>query len=52
MLRCTPEKLLGGGGGADVDPTQTIGGIQPNYWEDISPQPPRVLAPLDFDTQF
>ena len=29
-----------------VDHTQTIGGIQSNYWGDISPIPPRVSAPL------
>ena len=34
------------GGDANVDHTQTIGGIQLNYWEDISPHPPRVLVPL------
>ena len=31
------------GGDADVDDTQTIGGIKSNYWGDISP---RVSAPL------
>ena len=40
----TRVKLLGGD--ADVDHTQTIGGIQPNYRGDISPRPPRVSAPL------
>ena len=34
------------GGDADVDHTQIIRGIQSNYWGDISPHPPRVLAPL------
>ena len=33
-------------GDADVDHTQTIGGIKPNYWGDISPHLPRFLAPL------
>ena len=33
-------------GEADVDHTQTIGGIQSNYWGDISPPFPRVSAPL------
>ena len=38
------------GGDADVYHTQIIGGIQSNYWGDISPHPPppppRVSAPL------
>ena len=29
-LRCTPIQIIGGD--ADVDHSQTIGGIQPNYW--------------------
>ena len=31
---------------ADVDHTQTIGGIQSNYWGDTFPHPPRDSAPL------
>ena len=31
---------------ADEDHTQIIGGIQSNYWGDISPHPARVSAPL------
>ena len=35
------------GGDADVDHTQTIGGIQSNYWGGVyPPHPPRVSAPL------
>ena len=36
------------GGNADEDHTQIVGGggIQPNYWGNISPHPPLVLAPL------
>ena len=34
------------GGDADVDHTQTIGGIQRNYWGDIFPISPQVSAPL------
>ena len=43
--RCThiPQII---GGDADVDQTQTIGGIQSNYWEGYIPPSPRVLAPL------
>ena len=44
MLSCTPIQIIGGD--ADVDHSQTIGGIQPNYWGDISPHPPPVSAPL------
>ena len=41
-----PSQIIGGD--ANVDHTQTIGGIQSNYWGDISPSPPppRVSAPL------
>ena len=34
------------GGNADEDHTQIIGGIQSNYWGDISPPPPRVSVLL------
>ena len=34
------------GGDADVDHTQTIGGMQSNYWGNTSPPSPWVLAPL------
>ena len=34
------------GGDADEDHTQIIGGIQSNYWGDISPNPLWVSAPL------
>ena len=34
------------GGGADVDHTQIIGGIQSNYWGEFIPPSPRVSAPL------
>ena len=37
-LRCTPIQIIEGD--VDVDHSQTIGGIQPNYWGDISPHPP------------
>ena len=34
------------GGNANVDHSQIIGeGLQSNYWEDISPHPPRVSVP-------
>ena len=32
------------GGGADEDHTQIVGGIQSNYWVDISSPSPRVSA--------
>ena len=31
---------------ADLDHTQTIGGIQPNYWGDTSPVPPGFGTPV------
>ena len=36
-LRCTPIQIIGGY--ADVDHSQTIGGIQPNYWGGCIPPP-------------
>ena len=36
-LRSDAHQSLIIGGGADVDHTQTIGGMQSNYWRDISP---------------
>ena len=33
------------GGDADVNHTQTIGGIQSNYWGNISPHPPGFRHP-------
>ena len=36
-LRCKPIQIIGGD--AEVDHSQTIGGIQPNYWGDISLPP-------------
>ena len=32
-------------GDADVDHSQTFGGIQPYYWGDISPHPPGFRHP-------
>ena len=43
-IRFTPIQIIGGD--ADVDHSQTIGRMQPNYWGDISPHPPLVSAPL------
>ena len=34
-LRCTPIQIIGGH--ADVDHSETVGGIQPNYLGDVSP---------------
>ena len=37
-LRCIPIQIIGGD--ANVDHSQTIGEIQPNYWGDMSPPSP------------
>ena len=44
-LRCTPESNYWRGG-ADVDHTQIIGGIQSNYWGECIPPFHRVSTPL------
>ena len=40
-LRCTPIQIIGRD--ADVDHSQTIGGIQPNYWGVCIPLIPSPL---------
>ena len=47
-LSCTPFQIIGRD--AEVDHSQTMGGIQPNYLGDISAHPPRVSAPLPANT--
>ena len=42
-LRCTPIQIIGGE--ADVDHSQTIGGMQPNYWGMYPPSPPCFGTP-------
>ena len=45
-LRSDAQQSQSIGGDADVDHTQTIGGIQSNFFLDIYPPSPRVSAPL------
>ena len=44
-LRSDANQSRTTGGYADVDHTQTIWGIQSNYWGDISPIPPGFGTP-------
>ena len=46
-LRCKPIQIIGGD--ADVDHSQTIGGMQPHSWGDISPIPPCFGTPACSD---